>query len=627
MAAGALLLSLPLLYNNCSGSPELVPLTSQSVSKESVKTQNVQVNFCEPPPIAQQLSVKTLIILDHSGSNAKNYKMSSDGSGAPDLSSGNVIISTQYATDPTGTLRYGLSNSTGTLLNYLSQLPANNPAKPNRYFALIDFSDNATAYPTSGNGFTSDIQSFYKYVLTDSGKPPLGTPNDSGGTSYITALNQAYNIINGDLQAAKACASLPKTTTPTASCPQPGVVIASSYVVIFMSDGSPIIKLGLGQQNGNIIQQPLSQASCPYPENLIDNLICKESTQSILGLVGSITALASDQTYVAGVNLFTIYYYVPGNIDSSGQTLLSQMASAGNGIAYSAVSGSKLNYNQFQPPQEQLQYSLSDLFVTNASGVWWSDGKFYPDSDGDGLPDFIETQQGTDPNNPSTAGNGISDLVRYRLNNGAPCLNMGANKICQDPVPNYATGTCSGITTKADPLHPGAILFHSSDPNGLNDCEKILLNDSAGVGNPDSNQDALPDFLEFKNNIPFQVNTTPAVSSPNLDGYSLYEKIKFNMPTAASAANTPNISPAQYQLTTISTVAGQSCYQLLVSGLPIATGSDKIRVDVTFEANLSNVSEQYYVGTKSFSPTTSTLIFDDWNNPTEISNQTWSSWP
>ncbi len=601
-------------YSNCSKT-DLVPLNQVSLS--SVATQSVQVNFCEPPPVDQATNIKTLIILDHSGSNAQNYKMGTDGTGAPDVSTGSVVINTSYATDPTGSLRYGSPTTKGSLLNYLANLPANDPANPKKFFAMIDFSDNSSSYPAGGSTFTSDISSFYNYVYADSGQSTGGHPNDSGATNYITALNMAFTIINDDVLASKNCAKAAKTATPTALCPRPGTSTAVSYVVLFMSDGSPIIKLGLSQDaGGNIIQQPLSSTDCAAPSQLIDGIICKQSEQTIIGLVHSITALASDQIDVASVNFFTVYYYVPGNADRSSQALLAEMARSGNGIGYNALSGSSLNYSAFQPPQKQVQYSLADIFVSNASGVWWDDGKFHPDTDGDGLPDDIELAWGSNPKDPRSAGNGVSDLLRYRLANGGAGTST-----------NYSAGPCAGISYVTDPSHAGGILYNSADPSGLNDCEKTLLNDQAGINNPDSNADSIPDFLEFKNNIAFQKGSTPAITAPDLDGYSIYQKIKYSLPAQTSLLNAPNLVPANYSLSLTSTANLQNCYRLVVTDLPMATASDNIRVEVNFKTNLTNVSAPYRVGTKRFASGSNSLIFNDWTDATEIASSTWRSWP
>ena len=606
-------------YTNCDKSPSLVPLDAVVVN--SIKTQGVQVNFCNPPPVAQDIPVKTLIIFDHSGSNTANYRMNPNGSGAPFVSGGNIYYGQDLATDPTGSLRYGSVTSTGTLLNYLYNLAQtpNAPGNPSHYFALIDFSSKVgPQFPQSG--FTSDVQSFYNFVAQDAST----ASGDSGNTDYAAALTTAYQLIDSDIKS---------STRP------------ASYVVVFLSDGAPIVKSNFQLNTPNSLT-PGSISMCsaqdlrdkktdccnPMTTENVEGVACRETNQYIVNLVESIVDLASNSTAVAGLNFFTVYYYSSLNAkDGSAQTLLQAMAKAGNGVSYSAVSGTKLDYSQFQPPQRQVQYTLQDVFVTNASGVWWTDGKFYADSDGDGLPDFIETQWGSDPKNPRTGLNGISDLVRYQLAQGKACTSMGPNGLCQDSIPKYngAGAACSSLASAMvdDPLNPGTKTYASSDPSGLNDCEKILLADNTGLNNPDSNSDGIPDFLEFKNFVPFQSGTTPAINSPQSDGYSLYQKIKYSLPTSVSISNYKNLYPTQYNLTPRTSASGQTCYALNVTGLPIATAQDQIRVDLTFTSSLQNSSNLYKVGLKSYPAGSSSVTFSDWNDPTEVANKTWRQWP
>ena len=224
----------------CNDNP-LVPLNAESVQQNA--TSYVQVNFCTDPAVNQKIVQKMLIILDHSGSNAENYLMASDGSGAPALVNGTIVISKQYATDPTGHTRYGDINTPGTLLNYLNHLAPNDPTDPTQYFALIDFNTQVTSYPANETGFTSDIPSFYQYVLNDAGGlyPNNNPPNDTGDTDYNAALQAAATIINGDIQSAANCAALPLgSASPGSWCPNPGVAVSSYYTIVFMSDGSPI---------------------------------------------------------------------------------------------------------------------------------------------------------------------------------------------------------------------------------------------------------------------------------------------------------------------------------------------------------------------------------------------------
>jgi hypothetical protein len=597
------------LLTSCNDS-DLVPLNASSDPQNQVA--NVTVNFCTDPALNQKIVQKMVIILDHSGSNAENYLMASDGSGAPALVNGDIVISTQYATDPTGFTRYGSINTPGTLLNYLYNLPANDPTNPSLEFALIDFNSTATSYPAGNTGFTSDISSFYDYVLTDAGGyyPNNNPPTDTGDTNYLAALGDAYTIINTDIQNVKNCAALAVgSASPGSWCPTPGDQTSSYYTIVFMSDGSPITSIGgVGEDaNGNIVVTgPIT--------------IVKQPTDEILAEVSTIMGLASNSQYVAGMELFTVYYYHPGNVDLSGQTLLSQMAQVGNGIAYNATSGSNIDYQTFLPSTKHIKYTLSDIFVTNSSVVMEADGNAHLDTDMDGMADDQEKINGTNPDLTDTFGLGISDMVLNAANGSAPCQTFNALGICTDPLPalviNLSTGVCKGVTG-------------SSDPDGLTDCEKLVLSDTGGINNPDSNGDGIPDWLELKNGVPFQLGTAPPVTSPGLDGMSIYDKIKLSLP-----ANTPlyqllNVAPSVYTMNMVSTSDVQDCYQLDVSNLPVSASgaTNTVRVDVIEKNELTQSQKLYRVGAKQIPAGTSSIQFNDWNNTAEQSLGTWKTWP
>lgn len=552
-----------------------------------------------------------LIILDHSGSNAENYLMASNGSGAPALVNGGIVISQQYATDPTGHTRYGDVTTSGTLLNYLNNLPPNDPADPSLYFALIDFNSTATSYPSGNSGFTSDIASFFNYVLSDAGGtyPNNNPPNDTGDTSYLAALGSAYSIISADIQNTTRCAALaPNSASPGSWCPNPGEQTASYYTLIFMSDGSPITNIGgVGTDaNGNIVVTgPIT--------------LTEEPSSQILGEVQAIMSLAANTKYVAAMNLFTIYYYYPGNVDENGQTLLADMATAGNGLAYNALSGSNIDYNAFIASSKSVKYSLSDIFVTNSSVVIAPDGTAHLDSDRDGLSDDFENQWGSNPLQADTFGIGVSDLVLFQIN--------GAQSSTPPAPVNLTTGACQGLVSAPVSGRPGAVTYPSSDPSGLNNCEKMALNDAGGIGNPDSNGDLITDWLELKNGVAFQLGSAPPINSPGLDGLSIYEKIKTSLPAITPIYQLFNPQASQYNLNLISSTDTQDCYQLNLTNLPTVGTQNMVRVDVILKSELLQTQKLYRVGLKSFPLDSNSLQIGDWNNPAEVSAGTWRSWP
>jgi hypothetical protein len=614
---------------SCSKTDLLTPLQRMQVINN--QTQSVNVNFCTDPAVAQQNVVKMLIILDHSGSNALNYQMDPSGSGAPlilnpvtdpntgAITGGSLNISASFATDPTGLFRYGSLTSPGTLLNYLSTLPA---VDPTHYFALLDFStapaNPPIPNPASGPIFTNVITGtggFLPAVQTDLAAVNANSTSDVGSTDYDGALQTAATMIQNDINNAAACAA---ATSTSATCQNPGVQVASSYVIVFASDGSPITGIFGVEANGT-----LNTSQVAYS-------VQRQSNQTIVSDVQGIVAIANSSTpgnapvpnvlnapYVAGINLFTVYYYNPTNsLDDAGIATLQLMAKAGNGLFNEAsTTGTSLNYNQFLPLARTIKYTLSDIFVTNSSVVWWTDGQLHADTDMDGLPDDVELAFGSNPNSANSFGYGVSDSVEYALaqQNSLP---MGNHP------PNYAT---AGTSPPCASIPKTAGVYRSSSPDGLNDCEKALLSDQV-ISVPDSNNDLVPDWLEFVNGVPFQSGAPSATTITQSDGVSAYQKIKGSLPAMYPLNQLLNLSPSVYDLTEVSTSPIQDCYNLVVTGLPVIGSQNTVRVDVIEKSNLLPQSYYYRMGKKKFPLSSQSVQFNDWNNAAEQVLGTWKTW-
>jgi hypothetical protein len=583
----------------------------------------VNLSFCTDPPVDPKYALKTIIVLDHSASNKDNYRMNPDGT--PVIIPGvgtkpsSIDSGPKYATDPNGRFRYGDVNEEGTLLNFLDKTPRNNPLNPSRYFALVNFNDVAATFPENETGFTWDIDRFYQKVLDDSrsGGTPSGprAPTDTGSTRYIKgtvaeptgSVNAIYNIMSADIATAKYCAGLPANTSASEACPQPGVVVTSTYVIVFLSDGAPITQirgLAVDPETGKIILTGTQS----------DVQLVRQRDNDILAEVSAIMGLNSDRKYVAGINLFTVYYYLATNPDNSAKKLLADMAKIGNGLSYDAVvtSSSKIDYTRFVPATKKIRYSFSNVFITNSSTTWWDDGQFHVDSDTDGLPDDVEEEWGSDPDDKFSNGQGVSDLVLYRL--------VGGESIPASV--DYSFGACAAVGR----TYPaGKIQYNSSDPNGLNDCEKLLLNTI--VGKPDSNSDAIPDWLEFKNNIPFQLGTTPAQNDPFLEGLSISERIQKSLPVNFSTEQLDRVQPANYDITLVSQSATKSCYNYVVPDIPRVGPTDKIRIDIIFKSDeVLEDSYLYRSAEKNFKPGEEAIVFSDWKNPNPDDVGRWKIW-
>lgn len=96
-----------------------------------------------------------------------------------------------------------------------------------------------------------------------------------------------------------------------------------------------------------------------------------------------------------------------------------------------------------------------------------------PDSDGDGIPDHLETI--TDPTKRDTDGDGISDKVELMLST------VGLDPLVPDSPPQ-----CAQI------VNPQTT---DTDGDGLTDCEEILLGLDPTLFDTDG--DGIPDLLEF----------------------------------------------------------------------------------------------------------------------------------
>ncbi len=158
---------------------------------------------------------------------------------------------------------------------------------------------------------------------------------------------------------------------------------------------------------------------------------------------------------------------------------------------------------------------------TNANGKpEYLDAK---DSDGDGIPDPVETTVGSDPTNPDTDGDGIKDGEEVGPNVGAPIDTDGDGKI--DAIDEDDDG--DGILTK-DEIADAKAAALSDDVDG--DGKKNWLDDDADgdllkdgtEGRADGDGDGKPEYLDPS------TTTTPTGTNPSNPGTQLPPPINDN---------------------------------------------------------------------------------------------------
>jgi len=159
-------------------------------------------------------------------------------------------------------------------------------------------------------------------------------------------------------------------------------------------------------------------------------------------------------------------------------------------------------------PRDPRDYKDSDGdgvpdYVEVREGTNPTNPNDYKDSDGDGVPDFVEVQQGTNPNNPNdfkdSDGDGVPDFVEVQQ--GTSPTNASDGKDSDgDGVPDFVEkqqGT--------DPTNPRS--FKDSDGGGVPDYIENVVFPRLGLaqGNPsnslddqkDSDGDGVSDYQEY----------------------------------------------------------------------------------------------------------------------------------
>ncbi|MDR3607073.1 MAG: hypothetical protein P4M08_06810 [Oligoflexia bacterium] len=526
----------------------LTPLTQNEFA--NLHYVNVDAQFCTSEPENSQQKIKYLFLIDHSASNQPLF-------GSP------LVAGDDNNTDPVGARRYG------PLVQFVNGVIQNPNPSNLTSFALIDFNSNAYApgYPgayvnisaanptatATTQTFDTDPNDFLNtYVIPDwegcfnnSGQSQncLGTatnpqPFDVGFTNYQSALAAAQDLIYNDLEA------------EATSLVTPPVKI--DYVIIMVTDGFPNV-------------------ASPNPPGYTP----QSFSVDLQGVIQNIINYKSNPTFgplISNISLNTAYYYPSAATpDQNDENLLQQMSALGLGKSQVFGNGSSVVYQSYAPVSRQVKYNLADVWIENENAVWWDNGQLMLDSDGDGLPDLIESQLGSNPFVQDSDGNGVSDLVEYRAM-GKPCKDASCSPANRNP---YAV--CDGLSPSTDAS--GNVTFPYSAKDGLNDCEKLVLNGTQA--NFDSNGDFLPDLMEFKANLPFVLGASGAFLNPYGDPLNNYQKLKAGLPVSISQAKVLNFNTRQITLEHVqSTTPDNQCYHLIAGSVAALNGGNSIKISV-----------------------------------------------
>jgi hypothetical protein len=297
-----------------------------------------------------------------------------------------------------------------------------------------------------------------------------------------------------------------------------------------------------------------------------------------------------------------VYEYVTSggytSYDPAAVQLFTQIAQAGNGTEFNAGNGQLPPYNSFILPKLSNPFKLHDLFVHDMSTEWTTTTL---DTASDGMAsNSFRTSHGAPPSivatgNPDSDGNGVSDLVEYTLT---------GHSICNDPSCNaqlatqYQNGICGSFVKSST---GGQVVYtHNQLPQSVfNDCELTLLHASTNndlIRGTDVPQD-IAAVMFFP--VSAQGSTSWLTSSAFSDGFTNYQRIKYNIAPLTNAQSVVGLTQYQYALNYLGQNAGpQDCYSATVSNISLSLlDSDTIEVYM-IETGVQSSTSKVRIGTK-----------------------------
>lgn len=405
-------------------------------------------------------------------------------------------------------------------LSFLRQMPPYNgqPADPTLHFLAINFSDAATTIHPRTNNLTG----YYDFIRDDpkafKGIGPdylIGEPTDGDWTNYLAALSTT----NAELDALhNYLKSLAEVQT-------------YHVIIFFISDGVP-------KTSANFIQ----------------------STEDIVNSIKNIRSKEAHRPYFGSITLYTFYYYE--TLDPNARNLMQTMATEGGGEYFESSSGNAVQFDKFRVPTQHVRKKLAELFMDNLN-VQWRRGELFSDDDGDGLDDLLERTLGSHPSKKDSDENGVSDAVEYHT----------LNKPCRDPHCSRAQAEPFAFCNQylVNPAQPAVRVFVDPDKDGLNSCEKHLLQ-GLNFAKWDTNDDWIPDLLSFRRGVAYQAGVVDAWLNPDWDDLYSYQEVKALTPVDFDNRRIYGLKPQRYFLELVSDDNGRDCYEGSVEDIPVALG-------------------------------------------------------
>lgn len=450
---------------------------------------------------------------------------------------------------------------------------------PQVYFNIIKFNGRVAKLTTGTNtDFVNDLAGNESAVFG-----PAGLLEADSMTDYQGALGVAYEELLKDMMLGSV-AELSRT----------------KYVVIFFSDGTPDpVCYGCSTDPNS----PRYAATCSEDLHVfclsgnnflnmqeVENQHNGSDTQlfpmladgtdynndyQVFNLVDAIMDL-KDAYHVGELRLHTAFLYCRdqfGNPTSAlcdaaeaaynldperGRALLKGMAERGNGTFRDFTSGQDINFLKIDYTSIKSNYIGKNLLVTNVQAVPSGSG-FAADSDGDGLPDEQEYQEGTDELEVDSDGDGYRDIIEIRFRNA------GFDPL--DPEQPSGGFDCDAVARGRE----------DSDDDGLLNCEEAVLKTDPNM--VDTDGDGFADLAEV------QMGTDPTRddSAEDLDADSRRnaDELLFHTNPAKADDELWNKHRYWYEMLPVdSENTNQQCYEFDIRYISLVTTLRRIGADM-----------------------------------------------
>ncbi len=406
---------------------------------------------------------------------------------------------------------------------------------PNAEFAFIGFSSWVREV-----GFTRDIDAIQEFLDPNQGLGPA--------TDYQGVLATTARLLEADMRETDARERA-----------------RTRYIVNFVSDGVPEPRCTAGCDSSEPPDSlyGVCNTTLDIPEGeYVEHTPCQPYNQNeqILARVEDIMELR-DLYDVGSLTMNTTLLFspvpvveaiCPGAAEQFGYDreeasgLLRVMATAGEGIFQDVnLTQDDADYLRINVSSMSAQYGLAMLIANNENARRTANG-IMPDSDGDGLPDYLEREIGTNPYDRDTDNDGYSDYFEWYFRN-------------------------EGFDPR-DPNRPALTCRDSSDRtgDGLSVCEEEYL--GTNPNNADTSGDGIPDGLKLRMGL--DPLTNDGFLDEDHDGVSNLDEIRGGTNPLVADEEAYRAERTLYSLTDhgLATVQGDErrCYDYDISRVLLA---------------------------------------------------------